>query len=111
MSVCLVPPDIYYSPHSQALAWTFFEDGVDGAEFLCEASGYPIPTIYWTKDNHRLVGDRFTVNSRGHLIIKPLTFDDAGDYTCIAANSAGVARKTASLLIQGKNGGSEKQFQ
>jgi hemicentin len=96
----LVPPDIYHSPHSQTLAWTFFEDSVDSAEFTCKASGFPVPTIYWTKDNRRLVGDRFTVNSTGHLNIKPLRLSDAGDYTCVAQNSAGVARETVSLLIQ-----------
>ena len=71
--------------------------------FGCEASGFPAPTILWTKGDKRLEGGRFSVSVSGHLTIQPVGFEDAGEYTCEAMNSAGIARKTATLLIQGGN--------
>ncbi|XP_062504884.1 hemicentin-1-like isoform X2 [Corticium candelabrum] len=96
----LVAPDIFSSPKSLALPWTYFNGTVDSASFSCQASGFPLPTIYWTKDNRRLVGERFQVSRRGRLTIQPLRFEDGGEYTCIATSSAGSARKSATLLIQ-----------
>ena len=87
------------------------QDGDNSAEFSCEASGYPTPTIEWVKDHRHIQDSRFTVTVKGHMTIKPLAFEDAGDYTCVATNSAGVARKTASLLIQGKTRDPKQLFE
>jgi hemicentin len=96
----LRPPYISYPPYSQVLHWTVVRTGNYSVEFSCEAVGYPAPTVEWLKDNQPIQDSRFTVSSNGHLTITPLAFEDAGDYTCIATNLAGVDRKTVSLLVQ-----------
>ncbi|XP_053531498.1 hemicentin-1 isoform X2 [Ictalurus punctatus] len=44
---------------------------------ICEASGYPEPSVAWIVNNNRFEG--------GNLTVK----DNGGDYTCIANNSVG----------------------
>ena len=49
----------------------------------CEASGYPAPTITWTKDGRQLPGAQRTVN------IGQSRKSDAGRYVCTADNGIG----------------------
>ena len=58
----------------------------------CEASGYPAPTITWTKDGRKLQGAQRTVN------IAQSRKSDAGRYVCTADNGVGQPR-TAEAYI------------
>ena len=49
----------------------------------CQASGYPVPTITWTKDGRRLLGAQRDVN------IAQSRKSDAGRYVCTADNGVG----------------------
>ncbi|XP_004768021.1 hemicentin-1 isoform X1 [Mustela putorius furo] len=67
----------------------------------CEVKGDPAPTIQWSRKgvdieiNHRI---RQLVN--GSLAIYGTVNEDAGDYTCIATNDAGVVERSMSLTLQ-----------
>ncbi|XP_006730990.2 hemicentin-1 [Leptonychotes weddellii] len=67
----------------------------------CEAKGDPAPTIQWNRKgvdieiNHRI---RQLVN--GSLAIYGTVNEDAGDYTCVATNDAGVVERSMSLTLQ-----------
>lgn len=45
---------------------------------------------------------RFTLLQSGGLQIKPVSFQDSGEYTCIAANSEGTINATATLTVWSK---------
>ncbi|XP_072686973.1 hemicentin-1 isoform X2 [Canis lupus baileyi] len=67
----------------------------------CEVKGDPAPTIQWSRKgmdieiNHRI---RQLVN--GSLAIYGTVNEDAGDYTCVATNDAGVVERSMSLTLQ-----------
>ena len=69
----------------------------------CEISGYPPPTITWTKNNRPLPR---TLNYREHgigsLEIYRAHIMDSGNYTCTAVNVAGNSTKTYRLLVFSK---------
>lgn len=45
---------------------------------------------------------RFTLLQSGGLEIQPITFQDSGEYTCIASNSEGTINATATLTVWSK---------
>ena len=45
---------------------------------------------------------RFTLLQSGGLQIQPVSFQDSGEYTCIAANSEGTINATATLTVWSK---------
>ncbi|XP_048080805.2 hemicentin-1 isoform X4 [Ursus arctos] len=67
----------------------------------CEVKGDPAPTIQWSRKgvdieiNHRI---RQLVN--GSLAIYGTVNEDAGDYTCVATNDAGVVERSMNLTLQ-----------
>ncbi len=66
--------------------------------FECSASGVPPPSVTWKKGKTQLtIGGRLTTSTSG-LMITNITTGDAGDYTCVANNSAGTKELTSSLL-------------
>ena len=67
--------------------------------FECSASGVPTPTTSWEKDGMSLTnnGGRYAI-SASRLLITDIRPTDAGDYSCVASNSAGTNKLTSSLL-------------
>ncbi|XP_047472711.1 Down syndrome cell adhesion molecule-like protein Dscam2 isoform X10 [Penaeus chinensis] len=67
----------------------------------CQAVGLPTPDIRWT-----IRGEPFTPNDRmrllteGSLLIREVSRDDAGEYTCHVENPYGQDTVTHTLLIQ-----------
>lgn len=61
----------------------------------------PLPQIVWSKDGKQIQpSDRVTQGHYGKsLIIKHLTFEDEGAYTCESSNGVGSA-KTYSINLQ-----------
>ena len=59
----------------------------------CEASGYPAPTITWTKDGRQLQGAQTTVN------IGQSRENDAGRYVCTADNGVGQPKTAEAYII------------
>ena len=71
------------------------------ATLQCEVKGNPQPQVKWLKQNSSLLADKRIVQSRGELIIKDVTSQDGGLYTCKARNILGVITSSAALTVQG----------
>ena len=64
---------------------------------LCEADGFPPPSVEWMKDNS-LLGVKGPV-----LSIPSVTVRDSGLFTCVARNLLGVSDSlTSNLTVVGK---------
>ena len=72
------------------------------ASFQCEAKGNPEPKVTWLKQNSSLVADKRIAPSRGGLMIKNVTSQDEGMYTCVARNILGEMSSEAMLSVQGE---------
>ncbi|XP_076984267.1 hemicentin-2 [Tamandua tetradactyla] len=67
----------------------------------CEASGIPRPTITWQKEGLSIpAGASTQVLPSGQLRISHASEKDAGNYFCIAHNSAGSAMGKTRLMVQ-----------
>ena len=74
----------------------------DVASFQCKPRGNPKPQITWLKQNSSLPANKRIVQSRGTLMIRDVTPQDGGMYTCQAENLLGVVTSSAILTVQGK---------
>ncbi|XP_073931562.1 protein sidekick-1 isoform X1 [Castor canadensis] len=82
---------------------TTVTDGMT-AVLTCAVSGAPKPTIMWKRGNHILASGsvripRFMLLESGGLQITPVFIQDAGSYTCYAANSEGSLEASAALTV------------
>ncbi|CAD7667905.1 unnamed protein product [Nyctereutes procyonoides] len=74
-----------------------FSQGME-VRVSCSASGYPTPHISWSYEGHALQGDsRIHVDAQGTLIIQGVAPEDAGNYSCQAANEVGTDEETVTL--------------
>ncbi|KAM6940425.1 protein sidekick-1-like [Xenentodon cancila] len=76
----------------------------DTALFICQNSGAPKPTITWRKGSQVVASGsvlipRFTLLQSGGLQIQPVSFQDSGEFTCIASNAEGAINATATLIV------------
>ena len=80
-------------------------------EIICEAVGYPPPTIVWSKTNGSF-SDRVSVNNNAEngnrtsvsvkLTITNASREDTGVYTCSANNSIGSSNRNINVTVQCK---------
>ncbi|XP_038568875.1 protein sidekick-1-like isoform X1 [Micropterus salmoides] len=96
--VSSVAPTFTFPPSDQTVT--------DGhiALFTCQTSGAPKPAITWRKGSQVLASGSvqvpgFTLLQSGGLLIQPISFQDSGEYTCIASNSEGTINTTATLTV------------
>ncbi|EHA98366.1 Hemicentin-1, partial [Heterocephalus glaber] len=67
----------------------------------CEASGVPRPTVTWQKEGLSIpAGERSQVLPSGQLRLMHAHPEDAGNYFCMAQNSAGSAMGKTRLVVQ-----------
>uniref|UniRef100_A0A3P9A7Y1 Ig-like domain-containing protein n=1 Tax=Esox lucius TaxID=8010 RepID=A0A3P9A7Y1_ESOLU len=62
------------------------------ASLKCSAKGEPTPVIKWLTPTKRAIAsssDKYQVHNDGTLVIQKVQRFDAGNYTCVARNSAG----------------------
>ena len=71
------------------------------ASLQCEGKGNPTPQITWLKQNSSISLDKRIVQSGGGLMIRDVTSQDRGVYTCRARNILGVMTSSATLTVQG----------
>nr|KAF6347352.1 sidekick cell adhesion molecule 1 [Pipistrellus kuhlii] len=88
---------------TQLPADTTVTDGMT-ATLRCEVSGAPRPAITWRRGGHVLASGsvripRFLLLESGGLQISPVSIQDAGTYTCYAANSEGALNASATLTV------------
>ena len=68
----------------------------------CEANGIPKPRIIWTKDNEDLASSgRVKIFQNGSLLLKSVTEEESGDFTCTVINNRGVDMYTSKIKILG----------
>ena len=75
------------------------ESGI--ASLQCEVKGNPVPQVTWLKQNSSLPTHKPIMQSRGGLMIRDVTSQDGGVYTCRARNILGVVTSSATLTVQG----------
>ena len=68
----------------------------------CEVKGNPTPEVTWLKQNSSLSFNKRILQSPGGLMIRDMTSQDGGEYTCEARNILGVVTSSATLTVQGK---------
>ncbi|XP_068622932.1 hemicentin-1-like [Battus philenor] len=86
-------PDNYTGPYVATVLDT-------ALAIACKATGKPTPYVVWVKDDYYLDKDsRYDVDVDGTLTIKSPSEELAGEYMCIAKNTAGIANKTATVEI------------
>ena len=91
-----VPPNFVMSPINQTIPKG------KTAIFLCQATGIPVPSIKWYKSQNLITNDvRFTVLSNGTLVVKSVSEQDSGWFTCRATNDAGTSEKRVYFLVAG----------
>ena len=73
----------------------------DIALLQCEVKGNPAPQVTWLKQNSSISLDKRIVKSGGRLMIRDVTSQDRGVYTCRARNILGVMISSATLTVQG----------
>ena len=91
----LAPPRITLSPENTEV--------LEGstAELQCQASGYPIPDIAWTKNGNRLPSrERHILLPSGTLRVVYASTNDQGQYECRAINVVGVVLARAFLTVK-----------
>ncbi|XP_072421818.1 hemicentin-1-like isoform X1 [Chiloscyllium punctatum] len=71
------------------------------ATLPCEAEGHPKPEVTWVKDGRTIANQmRLQTFANGSLQILPIQLADAGWYTCVARNKAGVVSLDTILVVQ-----------
>jgi hemicentin len=84
----------------------------DDVSLVCTARGHPMPYIKWLHNGHIIekgtsstvrssVADRSLVEEH-KLTLQHVEITDAGKYTCLASNVAGVTEKNYRLKVLGK---------
>ncbi|XP_077955070.1 immunoglobulin superfamily member 10 isoform X2 [Gasterosteus aculeatus] len=72
--------------------------------FDCEAIGEPKPKILWMLPSNDVIAasnERYLMHVNGSLDIRDVKLIDAGEYVCMARNTAGENRKVYKLDIEG----------
>ena len=82
----------------------------NSTEIICEAIGYPPPTVVWSRTNGTLsdrvsVSDSFPGNMTrvsANLTITNASREDTGVYMCSANNSVGSDERIVNITVQCK---------
>ena len=73
------------------------------ASLQCEVKGNPTPQVTWLKQNSISPLNKRIVQSRGGPMIRDVTSQDGGVYTCRARNILGVMTSLTTLTVQDNN--------
>ncbi|XP_046871198.1 immunoglobulin superfamily member 10 isoform X1 [Hypomesus transpacificus] len=76
----------------------------DNIRFDCEAAGEPKPKILWMLPNNDMIAasnERYLMHVNGSLDIRDVKPVDAGEYVCMARNTAGDDSKVYKLDVDG----------
>ena len=82
--------------------FTKFAD--DALDLRCTVSGTPNPVITWKFNGQTISGNNpriLCLNGNRRLLVRILTADDAGVYTCIARNQHGEVSRSCDVIVRG----------
>jgi len=66
----------------------------------CNPEAAPRPKIVWKKDGLRVgSGGRRVILPSGHLLINPVSREDAGNFTCVAENKFGSDESSGQVIV------------
>ena len=103
--VVVSPPRFTVKPPAKVVAWV-------GSILIlnCSATGDPQPVLTWKKQGGQLPVGR-TQQINGNLVIRSVTVNDKGIYSCVATN-AGVFNSEADTFIEvkGKSEGKTREY-
>ena len=70
----------------------------------CPATGSPMPEITWTKNGNKMsLGNMVNQLGNGTLVIRKVSVDESGTYTCTATNIAGKSNGTTNVDAVGRS--------
>lgn len=77
------------------------------AKFECQFEGKPTPKVTWYRENFEIQSSNdfkiITTETKTILIIQEVYFEDAGIFTVMLENEAGIAKCSSNLVVQGKS--------
>lgn len=83
---------------------TFSVSYREDVKLPCQAVGAPLPEIQWKiKGTPYAASERIRLLPEGSLLVREVTRDDAGEYTCTVENMYGQDTVTHQLQVQGKH--------
>ena len=89
-------PQVMLSPVKQT------RDEGGNTTFYCTVGGNPTPAVEWRFKSRKLVSGAMYLVNVGELVVRNLSYSDAGQYTCHARNILGSSEATGNLSVQGK---------
>ncbi|GIY13520.1 hypothetical protein CDAR_68362 [Caerostris darwini] len=89
-----VPPVITTLPKSQDISVG------DTLSLICEASGYPFPSVTWLLNNTQVTGAIHSAFGRSKLLVENAGKEDEGTYICLAQNAAGERKAAAAVRVR-----------
>lgn len=94
LNVLALPPEFKERPRQEAT--------VDRrtVTLRCRVFGAPNPEVKWIRGGLELTGGRYQTQDNGDLVIRDVSFNDAGDYTCHAKNKFGVIEANGTLIVK-----------
>ena len=70
-------------------------------ELTCNASADPAAHVQWTKESSELPTRAVFQNKNATLVIRDVTFDDEGRYSCLATNRQGNCSSSSFVEVVG----------
>merc|ERR1711997_118484 len=70
----------------------------DSAEMACEATGFPIPKITWTRKDGSLLPNGKASFTSSRMIVQKVRREDRGNYVCTADNGVGKSQQKKTYL-------------
>ncbi|KAM3930662.1 inactive tyrosine-protein kinase 7 [Leptodactylus fuscus] len=61
--------------------------------------GQPLPTVWWTRNGHRIPAEGRVYQDGEDLVFSPITEMDAGTYSCLASNTAGKRKQDVKVTV------------
>ena len=101
MTLCSVPPKIILRTNSSS---NIEVKASETAVINCHVTGTPTPTVQWLVNGQLIdrTDQRYYISrDAGTLKITDVKVSDAGQYTCIAKNSVGIAERDFNLDVLG----------
>ena len=89
-------PQVMMSPADQT------RDEGHNMSFYCRAGGNPTPSVEWRLKGRKLLSGAKYLVREGQLVVRNLSFNDTGQYTCVAKNILGSSKASGNLTVRSK---------